>query len=97
MTIYQKIKSSCLLFLIHVEYYIKLNVVLSPIIALMVTKTVLIKFKIKILCHDSSIDQLLPSFLALNGQLAGLLVQPFSFPEQRKMKNKLSLSLLNKR
>ena len=37
-------------FLIHVEYY--LNIVLSPFIALMVTKTVLIKFKIKTLCHD---------------------------------------------
>lgn len=60
---------------------------LSPFIALLVTKTVLIKFKIKILGHDSSINQLLPSFLALNGQLAGLLVQPSSFPEQRKMKN----------
>lgn len=37
-------------FLIHVEYY--LNIVLSPFIALMVTKTVLIKFKTKTLCHD---------------------------------------------
>ena len=35
-------------FLIHVESYI--NNVLSPFIALMVTKMLLIKFKIKILC-----------------------------------------------
>lgn len=37
-------------FLIHVEYYI--NIALSCFTALIVTKTVLIKFKIKILRHD---------------------------------------------